>query len=83
MHSGGTPIARILYIGTSGPDDPTRAGFPFNFALGAIEAAHQPEIFLAGEATCVVKDAGRRCRQGGVRIASRILISLAPFNSIV
>ncbi len=50
-------MARILYIGTSGTDDPTRAGFPFNFALGAIEAGHQPEIFLAGEATYVAKDA--------------------------
>ena len=43
-------MARILYVGTAGSDDPTRAGFPFNFALGAIEAGHQPEIFLAGEA---------------------------------
>ena len=33
-----------------------RAGFPFNFALGAIEAGHQPEIFLAGEAAYLVKE---------------------------
>lgn len=48
-------MARILYVGTSGSDDPTRAGFPFNFALGALEAGHQPEIFLAGEAAYLVK----------------------------
>jgi predicted peroxiredoxin len=48
-------MARILYVGTAGSDDPTRAGFPFNFALGAIEAGHQPEIFLAGEAAYLVK----------------------------
>jgi predicted peroxiredoxin len=49
-------MARILYLGTAGTDDPTRAGFPFNFAIGAIEAGHQPEIFLAGEAAYLMKD---------------------------
>jgi predicted peroxiredoxin len=49
-------MAKILYVGTAGSDDPTRAGLPFNFALGAIEAGHQPEIFLAGEAAYVMKD---------------------------
>ncbi len=49
-------MATILYVGTSGSDDPTRAGFPFNFALGAVEAGHQPEIFLAGEAAYLMKD---------------------------
>jgi uncharacterized protein involved in oxidation of intracellular sulfur len=48
-------MARILYVGTAGSDDPTRAGLPFNFALGAIEAGHQPEIFLAGEAAYLMK----------------------------
>ncbi len=49
-------MAKILYVGTAGSDDPTRAGFPFNFALGALEAGHQPEIFLAGEAGYVMKE---------------------------
>jgi len=48
-------MAKILYVGTAGSDDPTRAGLPFNFALGALEAGHQPEIFLAGEAAYVMK----------------------------
>jgi predicted peroxiredoxin len=48
-------MARILYLGSAGSDDPTRAGFPFNFALGALDAGHQPEIFLAGEATFLMK----------------------------
>jgi predicted peroxiredoxin len=48
-------MARILYVGFSGSDDPTRAGLPFNFALGALEAGHQPEIFLAGEAAYLMK----------------------------
>lgn len=50
-------MATILYVGTAGSDDPTRAGFPFNFALGALEAGHRAEIFLAGEATYLMKDA--------------------------
>jgi predicted peroxiredoxin len=49
-------MARILYLGTAGSDDPTRAGFPFNFAMGALDAGHQPEIFLAGEAAYLMKD---------------------------
>ena len=49
-------MARILYLGTAGSDDPTRAGFPFNFAMGALDAGHQPEIFLAGEAVYLMKD---------------------------
>jgi predicted peroxiredoxin len=48
-------MATILYVGTAGSDDPTRAGLPFNFALGAIEAGHRAEIFLAGEAAYVMK----------------------------
>src|SRR3989442_5615493 len=42
-------MASILYVGTSGTDDPTRAGFPFNFALGGVEAGHAPEILIAGQ----------------------------------
>ena len=50
-------MAKILYVGTAGSDDPTRAGLPFNFAIGAIEAGHQPEIFLAGEAAYLMREA--------------------------
>ena len=49
-------MATILYLGTAGSDDPTRAGLPFNFALGALEAGHQPEIFLAGEAAYLMNE---------------------------
>lgn len=49
-------MAKILYFGTAGSDDPTRAGMPFNFAMGALDAGHQPEIYLAGEAVYLLKD---------------------------
>jgi predicted peroxiredoxin len=50
-------MATILYLGTAGSDDPTRAGLPFNFAMGALDAGHRPEIFLAGEAAYLMKGA--------------------------
>jgi predicted peroxiredoxin len=49
-------MTTILYVGTAGSDDPTRAGLPFNFAMGAIDAGHQPQIFLAGEAVYLMKE---------------------------
>ena len=50
-------MATILYFGTAGSDDPTRAVLPFLAALGAVEAGHQAQIALLGEATYLMKDA--------------------------
>ena len=67
-------MTRILYVGTAGSDDPTRAGLPFNFALGAVEAGHQPEIFLAGEAAYVMKE----------DVASAIMpVGMAPLREML
>jgi hypothetical protein len=49
------PMAKILYVTSFGSDDPTRATIPFIAATGAIEAGHEPEIALLGEATYLVK----------------------------
>ena len=49
-------MAKLLYIGTSGTEDPTRATFPFLMAKGAIEAGHEPGIILMGNAAPLVKD---------------------------
>ena len=49
-------MAKLLYIGTAGTDDPTRATFPFLMAKGAIEAGHEPGIILQGEAAPLIKD---------------------------
>jgi predicted peroxiredoxin len=48
-------MAKILYLGTAGSDDPTRAGFPFQWALGARDAGHEAKVFLAGEAVYLMK----------------------------
>jgi hypothetical protein len=49
------PMAKILYATSFGSDDPTRATIPFIAATGAIQAGHEPEIALLGEATYLVK----------------------------
>ena len=46
----------ILFSSTYGSDDPTRATIPFVGALGAVEAGHEAQIGLLGEATFLVKD---------------------------
>jgi predicted peroxiredoxin len=48
-------MAKILYLGTAGSDDPTRAGLPFVLAKGAQEAGHEPIIVLVGEATHLLR----------------------------
>ena len=49
-------MAKLLYIGTAGTDDPTRATFPFVMAKGAIDAGHEAGIILMGEAATLIKD---------------------------
>ena len=49
-------MAKLLYIGTAGTDDPTRATFPFIMAKGAIDAGHEAGIILMGEAATLIKD---------------------------
>ena len=49
-------MASILYIGTFGSDDPTRATLPFHGAKGAVDAGHEAAVVLVGEATYLLKD---------------------------
>ena len=49
-------MAKLLYIGTHGTDDPTQATFPFLMAKGAIEAGHETGLILMGEAAPLIKD---------------------------
>jgi predicted peroxiredoxin len=48
-------MATILYASSFGSDDPTRATLPFVAATGAIEAGHEPQMVLLGEATYLAK----------------------------
>ena len=50
---------RVLYVLTSGTGDATRASLPAHLAAnGSVENGDQPEIFLAGDGTEWVSDAG-------------------------
>ena len=48
-------MAKILFIGTSGSNDPTQAVMPFVMARGAREAGHEATVFLANEAVYLLK----------------------------
>jgi len=50
-------MARLLIISTHGSEDPTRAGLAFFFAKGAVEAGHQAEVILAGDASVLARKA--------------------------
>ncbi len=49
-------MATMFITSTYGTDDPTRAQLPFLQALGVVEAGHQAQIALVGEATFLMKD---------------------------
>ena len=50
-------MAKILYFGSNGPENPTKSAFPFILANGAVEAGHQAEVSLFGDAVALMKDA--------------------------
>lgn len=49
-------MARLLYAGSHGVDDPTRAGLVFVDANAAKEAGHDPVIWLRADAVLLMKD---------------------------
>ena len=49
-------MAKILYYGTAGSDDPTKATLPFLFAGVAKEAGHEVEVTVIGEAVYLMHD---------------------------
>ena len=48
-------MATVLFAGTYASDDPTRAVLPFLSAKGALDAGHEAEVFLMGEAVYLMK----------------------------
>ena len=47
-------MARELFIGTHGSEDPTKATLPFLMAGGALDAGHEPAIILVGDSVVVM-----------------------------
>jgi predicted peroxiredoxin len=50
-------MAKLMFAGTAGSDDPTRAAFPLLGARAALDAGHDVEVFLMGEAVYLMKTA--------------------------
>ncbi len=48
---------KIMMKGAWGPEDPTRAAFPFAHGLALAEAGHEVQIFLLAEATSLMRKA--------------------------
>ncbi len=49
-------MARILYMGSNGSENPTKSVFPFVLANGAVDAGHEAEISIFGDAVVLMKD---------------------------
>lgn len=49
-------MPQMLFTGTHGPEDPSRAALPFHLARGAKEAGYDVAVALAVDATMLVKD---------------------------
>jgi predicted peroxiredoxin len=56
VYQGGVPVARMLFVGTCGSENPTKSVLPFLSAKGALEAGHQPQVALVGDAVVLMKD---------------------------
>ena len=50
-------MARILVHVTCGPEHPTKAALAFLVAKAAVEEGHEVTMFLAGDATQLLRDA--------------------------
>lgn len=50
-------MAKLIYVATHGPDDPTKACMPFHLAVnGAAAAGIETEINLTGDGTLLIQD---------------------------
>jgi uncharacterized protein len=50
-------VAKFLVHVTSGPEHPTRAALAFLVAKAAVDEGHEVSMFLAGDATQLLRDA--------------------------
>ncbi len=50
-------MSKILIKSAWGSDDPTKAAFPFLHGNALLEAGHEAQVFLLGEATHLMRTA--------------------------
>lgn len=67
-------MAKLLYYGTRGSNDPTNAVFPLLFAGVAKDAGHEVEVVLMGEAVYLMNDGVASATHGvGIPTASEVM----------
>ncbi len=49
-------MSRFLFIATHGTDDPARATWPYEFAVGAVREGHEASVALLGEAVVTMRE---------------------------
>jgi predicted peroxiredoxin len=55
----------VLYISTSGPEDPTRASIALHLAVnGSVEVGQSTGVLLAGDATALLDSSMRSAMEG-------------------
>ena len=57
-------MAKQLFIGLHGSEDPTKATFPFLMAGGALDAGHETAIVLLGDSVVLMNDTVANSVQG-------------------
>ncbi len=49
-------MARILFMGSNGSENPTKSVFPLILANGTVDACHEAEVSLFGDAVVLMKN---------------------------
>ena len=49
-------MAKLVFFSTNGSENPTKAAIPFLSANGAVDAGHEAQIILFGDAVVVMRD---------------------------
>ena len=75
-------MPKLFISGTHGPEDPTRATFPFHIAKGARESGYDVGIVLANDAPLIMKDSIRDAIQGVGMPSLKELFQFAISNSV-
>jgi predicted peroxiredoxin len=75
-------MPKLLITGTHGPEDPTRATFPFHIAKGARESGLDVDVVLANDAPLLLKDGIREHVQGFGTPALKELFQFAVSNNV-
>lgn len=75
-------MSQLLISATHGPEDPTRATFPFHIAKGARESGYDVAIVLANDAPLIMKDFIRDAIQGVGLPSLKELFQFAVSNNV-